>query len=146
MSTALMALITLGTMLVWGDVSRAAPPGPGGDPPECVADITGTLTATPSSIDRETSTSLTTTLVWSVDVPKGCPVAPIVTLEGRTVPLSGQRTVGVLRTTTFFLRLAREHRDLAHATVTINGDPGFIGVSLGKQITADDIAKFNAQW
>jgi hypothetical protein len=106
---------------------HAAPPGPGGDPgPECAADITGTMTATPSSIDRETTTAPATTLGWSVVVPSGCHVSPIVTLAGRTVGLSGQMTVGVMRTITFFLRLAREHRDLAHATVTVQGDPGFI--------------------
>jgi len=143
----LMALIALATMLVWASPSSAAPPGPGGDPgPECTADITGTLTATPSSIDRETTSALVTTLVWSVVVPSDCHVSPIVTLESRTVGLSGRMTVGVMRTTTFFLRLAREHRDLAHATVTVQGDPGFITVSSGRQVTADDIAKFNAQW
>jgi hypothetical protein len=50
----------------------------------------------------------------------------------------------VTRTSTFVLQV--EHRDLASATVTVSGDPGFITVSSGKQITADDITKFNQQW
>ena len=146
MSTTLAAAIALATLLVWGTSPNAAPPGPDPEPVLECPDIAGHLTATPSSIDRETSTSLTTTLVWSVDVPKRCPESPIVTLERRTVPLSGQLTVGILRTTTFVLRLESEHRDLARATVTVQGDPGFITVSLGRQIAAEDIAKFNAQW
>jgi hypothetical protein len=28
----------------------------------------------------------------------------------------------------------------------VTGDPGFITVSWGKQLTADDITKFNQQW
>src|SRR5262245_22727709 len=111
MSTTFMVLIALATMLISVDPSRAAPPGP-----DC-ADITGTLTATPSSIDRETSTNLATLLAWSVNVPKLCPVPPIVTLERLTVPLerhavrlSGQMTAPVVRTTIFVLRA--DNRDL----------------------------------
>jgi hypothetical protein len=127
--------------------------------PEC-ADIVGHLTAMPSTIDRETS-PVTTNLMWSVDV-KRCPISPIVTLERRTVPfehhtvaretpcgrptcrLKGQMSATVTRTTLFVLRT--ENRDLANATVTVNGDPGLITVSFGKQLTADDITKFNQQW
>ena len=81
-----LAPTAMAAMLVWGNPSHAAPAGgPGGDPgPECAADITGSLTATPSSIDRETSLSPATTLAWSVVVPKGCPVPKLI-LGGRTV-------------------------------------------------------------
>jgi hypothetical protein len=120
-------------------------------------DAVGQVTATPSIIDRETSTPpfTTTTLMWSVDR-KSCQSPPILTIERRTTPpgpplgigvfqLSGHMTFGdVTRTTTFVLQV--EHRDLASATVTVNGDPGFITVSSGKQITVDDITKFNQQW
>jgi len=146
MSTTHVATIALAALFVGGTAPSAAPPGPDPEPVLECPDIAGHLTATPSSIDRETSTSLTITLVWSVDVPKRCPESPIVTLERRTVPLLGQLTVGILGTTTFVLRLESEHRDLARATVTVQGDPGFITVSLGRPITAEDIAKFNAQW
>ena len=50
------------------------------------------------------------------------------------------------KTTTFLLRLAKENRDLAHATVSVLGDPGFITVSTGLPVTAEDVAKFNEQW
>jgi len=144
MSATLMALIALATMLVSGNPSRAASPGPGGGPdPDCVG-ITATLTATPSSIDRETSTNLATVLAWSVNVPKRCPFPPTVTLERRTVPLSGHMTAPVNRTTIFVLRA--DNRDLARATVNVQGDPGFIGILPGKQATPYEIAKFNQQW
>ncbi len=140
---------SLVTMFLWGGSAHALPPDSDRDPPECVADITGRLTATPSEIDRETSHSLTTTLVWSVVIPKGCPASPILTLAGRAVERSGQMTLGVSRTTVYSLVLgssASGLRTLARATVTVHGDPGFITVSPGRQVTADDIAKFNAQW
>src|SRR5262249_34294630 len=60
--------------------------------------------------------------------------------------ISGQMVLGVNKTTSFFLRLVKENRDLAHATVTVLGDPGLITVSSGLPVTPDDIAKFNAQW
>ena len=124
-------------------------PEPAAAQPQC-ADLVGHLTATPSTIDRETSPSLTTNLMWSVDV-KRCPAPPIVTLERRsvpperhTVPLSGRMSTDVARTTVFALRA--QNRDLASATVTVKGDPGFITVSFGKTLTPDDITKFNQQW
>jgi hypothetical protein len=148
MSTTLLAPIAFAAMLAWGSSSHAAPPGLG--PVEC-ADIRGTLTATPSSIDRETSTSLQTLLQWSVDVPKRYPFPPIVTLERRTlslerhtVRLSGTKAFTAIRETIFVLRAG--DRDLARATVTVNGDPGFIGFSPGRQVTPYEIAKFNQQW
>jgi hypothetical protein len=142
----LVVPVVLATTLAWGNPTSAAPPGGPGDPgPDCAADISGSLTATPASVDRETSSSLTTTLAWSVVVPKGCS-APKLTLGGRTIGTSGQMALGVSKTTTFFLRLARENRDLAHATVTVLGDPGFITVSPGLPVRAEDIAKFNEQW
>jgi len=58
-------------------------------------------------------------------------------------------TLGVSSTTTYSLISrfpAAGLRTLAHATVTVHGDPGFITVSPGRQVTADDVAKFNAQW
>jgi hypothetical protein len=111
------------------------------------AGVVGQLTATPSTIDREATT--TAALTWSVDR-KSCP-APTVSIERtvppdhHVVPLSGQMVLyDVTRTTTFVLRTL--DRELARATVAVNGDPGLITVSSGKQITADDITKFNQQW
>ena len=85
------ALVTLATMLVWGNPCPAIPPDGPREPPDCAADITGQLTATPPSIDRETSTNLVTTLTWSVVVPKGCAVGTTVSLGGVTVPHSGKK-------------------------------------------------------
>jgi hypothetical protein len=120
----------------------------------------GQVTASPLTIDREATRKasdpsyLTTTLTWSVDR-KSCLGPLTITIERRTtqpgppggigVPLSGQMPFGDVTTTTTFV-LQAEHRDLASATVTVIGDPGFITVSSGKQITADDITKFNQQW
>jgi hypothetical protein len=143
-SAAVVAPIPLAALLVWGNSSYAAPPDPGSKPdPEC-DDISGRLTANPTSIDP--IVSLKTTLTWSVEVPKDCRAKPIVTLQGLPVELSGQKTYEIDKTTTFFLRLKKEDRDLARAIVTVLGDPGIITVSPGGQVTADDIAKFNAQW
>jgi hypothetical protein len=59
--------------------------------------------------------------------------------------MSGQMPFyDVDNTTTFVLQV--NHRDLASAIVTVNGDPGFIKVSPGAQVTADDITQFNQQW
>jgi hypothetical protein len=128
--------------------------------PECT-DIVGHLTATPSTIDRETD-AVQTNLMWSVDVTR-CPISPNVTIERRTVPfeqhtvareancvhptcrLSGQMNAyNVTRTTLFVLRT--DHRNLANITVTVKGDPGFISIPFSKQLTAEDITKFNQQW
>ncbi len=135
-------------MLLWGGSAHALRPDPD-PPPECVADISGRVTATPSLIDRETDDTLQTNLAWSVVVPKGCPPPSVLTLAGRTVGLSGQIALAVSSTTTYSLISkypAGALRTLARATVTVHGDPGFITVSPGRQLTADDIAKFYAQW
>ncbi|HEY1300525.1 MAG TPA: hypothetical protein VGF07_08505, partial [Stellaceae bacterium] len=138
-----IAPIALAAMLAWGHSSRAAPPNSGPGPDPGCADISGRLTANPSSIDP--AVSLATTLTWSVDA-KDCRAKPIVTLQGLPVALSGHKVFQIEKTTTFFLKLKKEDRDLARATVTVAGDPGIVTVSPGRQVTADDIAKFNAQW
>jgi len=98
-------LVALATMLVWASPSQALPPDGPRQPPDCAADITGQVTATPPSIDREASTNLSTTLTWSVAVPKGCPVATTVSLGGVTVAHSGKKAFSVTKTTTFALVL-----------------------------------------
>jgi len=139
-------LVALATMLVWASPSQALPPDGPRQPPDCAADITGQVTATPPSIDREASTNLSTTLTWSVAVPKGCPVAPTVSLGGVTVAHSGKKAFSVTKTTTFALVLTSLHRTLASVRVNVAGDPGFITVSFGRQVTADDLTKFNQRW
>jgi hypothetical protein len=112
----------------------------------CLDLISGHLSATPSFIDRETSPSVESILTWSASVPQNCPFTPRLTLAGQTLQgLSGQLRVEVTRTRTFQL----QHLllpVLATATVTVQGDPGLITVSDGREITADDRAKFNGQW
>jgi hypothetical protein len=96
-----------------------------------------------------------TILTWSVEA-KSCLAPPRITLE-RTlppeldiVPLSGQTSRDdVIKTTIFALKAqvqGEAKRTLATVTVTVTGDPGFITVSYGKHLTADDITKFNQQW
>jgi hypothetical protein len=146
LAASLTAPVALVIMLVWGNPSQAIPPDGPPPPPDCAADITGHLTATPTSIDRETSANPATTLTWSVVVPKGCPVATTVSLGDSTVQRSGRMTVSVTKTRTFALVLTNLHRTLASVRIDVAGDPGFITVSPGRQVTADDIAKFNQQW
>jgi hypothetical protein len=139
--------VALATTLVWGNSSQAIPSGGPPPPPDCADDITGQLTATPSFIDRETSVSIpTTTLTWSLQVPKNCRVSTALTLGNIPVAPSGSRPFTVLQTQTFALVLTNLHRTLATVRIQVSGDPGIITVSPGKQVTTDDLTKFNQQW
>jgi hypothetical protein len=146
----LAALLALATTLLCATPCQALPQGGPIPPPECAAGITARLTATPSSLDRETSTDTpTTSLTWSVTRPKDCPVpAFTVTLDGQTVPLSGTKRFALTSTKTFSLVLNNPnmHHTLASTRVTVAGDPGLITVSAGRQLAPDDITQFNQQW
>ncbi len=156
-SACLTAPIALAITLVWTNPSQALPSG-GSDgpppPPDCIADITGHLTASPSSFNRDTDLSFTTTLSWSVDVPKGCPVSPTVTVAGSPVPTPDHESFTLATaptpptTTTVSLVLTSRglHQTLTTLTIPVTGDPGLIKVSPGREVTADDIAEFNEQW
>ena len=154
LSACLTATIALAITLVWTNPSQALPSG-GSDgpppPPDCIADIIGHLTASPPSFNRDTDLSFSATLSWSVDVPKGCPVSPTVTVADSPVPSSGHEpfTIPIPPTaTTVSLVLTNRglHRTLASVRITVAGDPGLIQVSPGGVVTADDIAEFNEQW
>jgi hypothetical protein len=141
------ASIALVTTLIWGHASHAIPADGPPPPPDCADDIAGAVTATPSSLDRETSASVpTTTLRWSVTVPKGCKVSLGLSLAGTSVAASGSKTFTATQSQTFALTANNLHRTLASVTVHVAGDPGFITVSPGRTLTADDLTKFNQQW
>jgi hypothetical protein len=160
-SACLAAAFVLGAS-AWTSPCRAIPPGGPPPPPDCIGDITGRLTANPAAFDRDEDTSFDTILTWSVDVPKGCPVSPTLTLVSPTLPLAKQEprsgsdkftvvpSLGLPRPrpTTFSLVLTsrNEQRTLATVRVAVAGDPGFITVSAGPRVTPDDITKFNEQW
>jgi hypothetical protein len=112
----------------------------------CADRVTGQLSATPDAINRETDPSVETVLTWSVSMPENCSIPLRLTLAGQVLRcLSGQVRVEVPWTTTFELN-AVLLRVLATETVTVHGDPGLITVSAGPEVTAEDVAKFNAQW
>jgi hypothetical protein len=140
LSACLTAPIALAITLVWTNPSQALPSG-GSDgpppPPDCIADIIGHLTASPPSFNRDADLSFSATLSWSVDVPKGCPVSPTVTLADSPVPSSGHEpfTIPIPPTaTTVSLVLTNRglHRTLASVRITVAGDPGLIQVSPGR--------------
>jgi hypothetical protein len=148
LSACLAAPIAIATTLAWANPSAALPRGGPPPPPDCIGDITSRLAATPSSIDRDMDGPLVTTLTWSVNVPKGCPITTNLTLANSPVPKSGSRSFTLTTSTTFSLVLTSGnlHATLATIRVPVAGDPGFITVSAGRQLTADDITKFNEQW
>ncbi len=135
--------IAVVTALAWTGGATASSSGQ-----NCQDLISGRLTATPSVIDRDTSADLRTTLAWSVTVPPNCPVSLRLSLAGRTVGRTGKLVLEVTSTTTYklLILLLPGARTLASATVTVRADPGFITVSAGKQITPEDLAKFNGRW
>jgi hypothetical protein len=155
LSACLAAPIALAITLVWTNPSQALPSGGSGGPPpppDCAADITGKLTASPSSFNRATDLSFSTTLSWSVDVPKGCPVKPTLTLANNPAPISGHTQPFTIpnppTTTTVSLVMTNRglQRTLASVRIAVAGDPGLVTVSPSRQVTADDIAEFNEEW
>jgi hypothetical protein len=139
--------LAVGALLAWGRPGHALPVGGPREPPDCAADITGSLTANPTVIDRETSTAAPrTTLTWSLSVPHHCLVSAALSLQGVSVAPSGSMSFAVSQTQTFNLLLTNLHRTAATVRVNVLGDPGFITVSSGRQVAADDVTKFNQQW
>jgi hypothetical protein len=144
----LAAPFALAITLLRASPCQAIPPGGPLPPPDCAGDVTGRLTATPASFDREKDLNFDTTLTWSVTIPKGCPVGSF-TLADSPVPRSGSELIqNVLSARTFALVLTSRglHRTLASVRVNVAGDPGLITVSPGARWTADDITIFNEQW
>ena len=147
LSACLAASIAIAITLVDASPSQAIPPDGPPPPPDCIADITGRLTATPPFIDRDKDIP-DTKLTWSIAKPKDCPVALTASLAGIPVAPSGSQPFTVTSTKTFALVLTSRnlHRTLATVRVDVAHDPGFIVVSPGRQVTADDITIFNEQW
>jgi PASTA domain len=147
------AALMLGVILTCAPTTHALPPGGGGsgddfpDPiPEACDDVRGTISATPSVIDRNTNASVVSTITWRVTLPAGCRTPLGLTINNQPVGLSGAFSREVTSATTFSLRSRTWSRTFASATVTVSGDPGLITVSPGPSITAEDRAEFNAQW
>lgn len=146
------AALVLAMMLTCAPTTHALPPGGGGsgddlpDPvPDACSEVRGTLSATPSFIDRNTSNSVIATLTWRVILPAGCRTPLGLNINNQPVGLSGSLSKEVTQTTAFRLRSSTWSRTFASATVTVSGDPGLITVSPGRDITAEDRAEFNAR-
>jgi hypothetical protein len=88
----LAAPFALAITLLRASPCQAIPPGGPLPPPDCAGDVTGRLTATPPSFDREKDLNFDTTLTWSVTIPKGCPVGSF-TLADSPVPRSGSELI-----------------------------------------------------
>lgn len=120
------------------------------DPPPigCASSAIGHLNATPSSLNRWTDARMIARLVWFAVPPPNCPSFLGVSVAGRPVGLSGTMEVEITRTTTFALsaRSPGKLSTIANATVVVQGDPGLVTVSNGRQLTAADVTMFDATW
>ena len=145
-----MAALVLLLLLAGGRVAHAIVID--GDPPPsgCADGISGSLSATPSFIDRATSASVRVTLTWAVQVSPYCTMSLGLYLSGVKQPVGRMGTLSfdLLHTTTYALKalLWPGQPTLATTTVTVIGDPGVITVSAGPEITLQDLSKFDAHW
>jgi hypothetical protein len=118
---ALLGLLAL-TMLPQGFAeARPRDPGdPGGDPgippvEPCVQNITGTLSASPSSIVLGQSV----TLYYAVTFPRNCNALGNITVAGQGVGTQGSLIVKPLVTQSYQLAFSGKTKTLALATVTV---------------------------
>src|SRR5262249_27324236 len=118
LSACLAAPVAIAITLVGASPPQAIPPDGPPPPPDCVADITGPLTAEPSSIDRDKDIP-DTKLTWSVAKPKDCPVAVKVSLAGIPVAPSGSQHFTVTSTKTFALVLTSRNLYQTLATLRV---------------------------
>src|SRR5215831_11396241 len=138
--------LALAVLLLGAPLAHALVVDGGPLPDQCA--LTASLSATPSSIDRNASPpNVISTVTWSVTA-SSCPMLGLYLTGVGAVGLSGQVSGEVLQTATFALNalLLPGQPTLASATVTVYGDPGVITISPGPTLTADDLAQFNAQW
>jgi hypothetical protein len=100
------------------------------DPIECLGDTTGSVSATPATIDSGQSV----TVRWSVRVPPGC--GGIATLNGVSVPRTGSRTDVLTATRQYVLKakLAGATRTLATTTVTVRL-PAVVNITSDHQVS-----------
>ncbi len=133
-------------------LSTSAVPAASGLPPECAA-IRATLTADRDHVDRTTASLREASVVlgWNIELPPTCDVdvAPRlggVRLDDPRMRASGTHAFVVEHTTTFALVV--RGRTLASHTVQVTGDPGIVTIDLaaGNQVTAADIAAFDAKY
>ena len=122
---------------------------------QCVASATGRMSATPGTVDRWTSLDRAVDLSWSVSLPSGCPASVRVGISPRQsaarspFPRSdGLKTDAIHHARWFALSVSGggHSRVLDRVFVQVKGDPGFLNISAGSELSSQDLQTFNAQW